>query len=262
MVVHIERIMKVLFKYTIVCLTVITFSTCLDHVTHPVDLTKYYSISGTVFDVVYYDTSPALKKGAPIFLDKDSTLSGDDGKFIFTQIQEGNHTISVSLPNYEPFSKTIYVSTDTNITIHLYGVREDYFPIKENSLIRFNYESSGRDGIANWNVGKYIEDNNLKIYNVKETLILVSGNSSLDTLYTDFQIIENSSHIISAKSGVLDGFSFDRYFDPRQEREGVITKSSWGNGYLLIVSLKRNVGLYKIEMLGNRGWYDKYYLIE
>jgi len=254
--------MKTLLKYIVWILVIITFNTCLDHVTHPVDLTKYYTISGIVFDVVFYDTSPGLKKGVSIFLDKDSTLSDDEGKFVFTRIQEGNHTISVTIPNYEPYSKTIYVSKDTNITIYLYGVREDYFPIKENTLIRFDYRSSGRNGIANWNIGRYTEDNNLKTYNVKETLILDSGNSSFDTLYTDFKIIENSSHIISARSGVLDGFSFERYSDPRQEREGVITKSSWGNGYLLIVSLKRNIGLYKIEKVGNRGWYDKYYLKE
>jgi hypothetical protein len=239
-------------------------------------LTTYYSVSGIVFDVVSSDYSPAVKRGATIYIDNDSTISGDDGKFVFDKISGGNHTLSVTLPNYEPFFQTISVMKDTNIRIFLFGIKEDYFPIQENSLIRFKYSHSSNNlvtwiednGEAFWEIGESITSDNLKIYNVKETLIFTRtdnyGGSSVDTLYTDFQINENNSNHIAVKLGVLDGVSFDRYLDPRQEQGGVIVKSYNNPGSLIstiTISLKKNVGLLKILQLGNR-WSKTYELIE
>lgn len=125
--------MKIILKYIIVLLIIIFFSNCKDDGTSPVDSTKYYSVSGIVYDVVSSDYSPGVKKGATIYIDKDSTISNSEGKFVFDKISKGDHTISITIANYEPFSETIYVSKDTSISIYLNGIKANYFPIEENS---------------------------------------------------------------------------------------------------------------------------------
>lgn len=243
-----------------------------------ISLIKYYSVSGIVFDVISSDYSPGIKKDAPIYIDNNSTISGSDGRFIFNKISEGSHTVIVTLPNYEPFSRTITVLSDTNLSIYLYGKKEDFFPIKENSFIKFNYSSSSSDGVssvsdsgdATWSISTSKQVDDSKVYEVVESIIYTRKiygpiySEKLDTSSTFFTISINNSDVVSFKSSVLNGVSFNRYLDPRQEQGGVIIKNYNNPGPLIStinISLKKNVGLYKIVQFGNR-WGKTYELIQ
>jgi hypothetical protein len=265
-------VMKILLKFIIVPLFIVFIFKCSDDNIStpddnlpPNDTTKYYSVSGIVFDVVSDEYSPGVKKNAPIFIDNDSTISGDDGKFTFNKISEGNHTISISLPEYEPFSKTITIPNDTIITIYIYGVKSDYFPIHENNQILFNYRFSSTnlvttivdEGTALWNVNSVNIVNIDTIYNLQETLIYVRTTNGVpstqqDTIISSFQIIEDSSKKITINSSFLNLITFSRYMDPRQEQGGLIYKSYNTGSSTINISLKKNVGFIKINQTGNR----------
>ncbi len=275
-VIDITRIMKILIHILFTLSFLITIVTCDSETTSPSDNINYYSVSGTVFDVVSSDYSPGLKKDAPVYIDNDSTISGSDGRFLFNKISEGSHTISVTLPNYDPFSRTINISKDTTIAIYLYGKKEDYFPIEGNSLIKFKYSSSSSNGISSvsdngeavWTINPPKQVDDSKVYEVVETIIYTRKiyspiySEMLDTSSTSFTITVNNSNVVSFNSSVLDGVSFNRYLDPRQEQDGVIVKSYNNPGSLIStvnVSLKKDIGLYKIVQFGNR-WSKKYEL--
>ena len=226
--------MKIILKYIIGLLIIIFLSNCKDDGTSPVDSTKYYSVSGIVLDVVSSDYSPGVKKGALVYIDKDSTISDSEGKFVFNKISKGDHTVSITLANYEPFSKTISVSKDTSISIYLYGIKDNYFPIEENSKKIYNYFSSygggypGQDsGRATWIISSSRQIGDSKVYNVFEKIIFTHKTYSplyserVDSSSTTFNISESNTNIISFKSSVLDGVSFNRNLDPRQEQNGV-----------------------------------------
>lgn len=269
--------MKIILKYIIVLLIIIFFSNCKDDGTSPVDSTKYYSVSGIVYDVVSSDYSPGVKKGATIYIDKDSTISNSEGKFVFDKISKGDHTISITIANYEPFSETIYVSKDTSISIYLNGIKANYFPIEENSKKNYNYFSSygggypGQDsGKATWTISTAILVGNSKVYDVFEKIIFTHKTFSplyserVDSSSTNFTITESNTNIILFKSSVLDGVSFNRNIDPGQEQNGVIVKSYNSPGSLIStvnISLKKDVGLTKIVQFGN-GWSKTYELIQ
>lgn len=269
--------MKIILKCIIVLLIIIFISNCKDGSTSPVDSTKYYSVSGIVYDIVSSDYSPGVKKGVFVYIDKDSTLSGDDGTFIFNKINKGNHTISVTLPNYEHYLKTISVVKDTSISIYLYGIKYNYFPIEENSKKIYKYFSSygggypGQDsGRATWTISAAKLVGNSKVYDVLEKIIFTHKTFSplyferVDSTSTNFSISESNANLITFKSSVLDGVSFNRNIDPRQEQNGVIVKSYNNSGSMistLNISLKKNIGLIKIVQFGN-GWSKTYELIQ
>ncbi len=277
--------MKQALRYFLLLSTILLFFSCkknnpteTDPINpNPPDLIKYYSVSGIVLDVVNSDYSPVVKKGAPIYIDKDSAISGNDGTFMFNKISGGNHTVSVTLPYYEPFSKTISVAKDTSITIYLDGIKDNYFPIEENSKKIYNYFSSygggypGQDsGRTTWTISTAKLVGNSKVYDVFEKIIFTHKtfaplySERVDSSSTNFTISESNTNIISFKSSVLDGVSFNRNLDPRQEQNGVIVKSYNNPGSLIStvnISLKKNIGLTKIVQFGN-GWSKTYELIQ
>lgn len=133
-----------------------------------------------MFDVLNTDYSPVLKKWIKIYLDKDSTISGDDGKFIFNHITKGNHSITITLPNYEPFVKDIDVANDTSVVIYIYGIKDNYFPIQASSQKKFKYFSSygggypGKDsGAATWLLSTAKQAGNSIVYEVNEKIIFI-----------------------------------------------------------------------------------------
>ncbi len=266
--------MKMILKYIAVLLIIISFSNCKDDITTPADTTKYYSVSGIVFDVVSNDYSPGLKKGAPIYLNNDSTTSGTDGRFLFNKVSKGNHIIKVTLTNYEPFSTSILVSKDTSIAIYLYGKKEDYFPIQENSQKKFKYydywtnliSSSTSKGEAIWDIYTPQMSGSTKIYSAKETLIFTntfngSGGTTvkLDTVITPFEIRQDQFNNINITLSIINGFSFNRY---QRITLGEIITLTQNGATMRGVSLKKNVGLYKIQTFGDRGINTTYELIE
>lgn len=264
--------MKISLKFIIIFLLIALFYQCSDDNIStpddnlpPIDTAKYYSVSGIVFDVVSNEYSPGIKKYAPIFIDNDSTRSGDDGRFMFNRVIEGNHIISISLPEYEPFSKTITIPNDTIITIYIYGVKSVYFPVHENNQILFNYRFSSTnfvttildEGTALWNVNSTNVVNTDTIYNVEETIIYTRTTNGVpatqqDTVISSFQIIEDSLKIIVINSSFLNSISFSRYMDHRQEQDGLISKSYNIGSSTINISLKKNVGFFKINQIGNR----------
>ena len=218
---------------------------------------NYHTVSGTVLDQVYPDVSPFYKASVPVVLDNDTAISGSLGEYSFIKVPKGNHIISVSLPDYEYYQDTITVWSDTIKNIYLYGIKADYFPtIQVNSQKRFKYDSGGgfgggySSGEALWSFDSLKEENGNQIYSVKETLIYTRtsswGSPQVDTAITLFKIIEDNFHRITIGLYPWDGINFNRYLDPRQGNGDIIKISSLG--YEISISLKKNVGLYKMEM--------------
>lgn len=268
--------MKQIINKTLLVILIFVAVTCKDSPTESnrVNQVPSYSVSGIVFDVVNNDYSPGMKKGAAIYLDKDSTFSDEEGKFIFNKVTKGDHTISITLPNYEPYSKTISVLRDTSIAIYLYGIQEDFFPIQENFYKKFKYYSdvstpvySWTDqGEAIWVISSTKQEDNSKLYEVTETIIFTHkvttplNSEMVDTTISTFYINESSSNMISFKSSVLDGVSFSRYNDVRLGE--VITKTYNTPGSVIStinIYLKNNVGLTKIFQFGSGGRWSKTY---
>lgn len=239
---------------------------------HPLPSKQYYSVSGTVFNVMSKDYSPGIIKGAPIVIDKDTVISDAGGRYIFNKINVGSHNINVSLPEYEHYTKTISIPSDTINQIYLYGTKEDYFPIQENSQKKFKYSSGSSNGVYNiyikgealWLIKSSKQVGDSKVYEVVETLIDTTKifgtvySEKIDTLITSFTISENSSKIIAFKSSILDGVSFDRYWDHRLGEVNIVIS---GNP-MLIITLKKNVGLTKINKYSDRGSGTTYELIQ
>lgn len=270
--------MKQIINKILLIILIFATVTCKDSPTESNRVIKdpSYSISGIVYDVVSSDYSPGVKKGkgAVIYLDKDSTFSDEEGKFTFNKVTKGDHTISITLPNYEPYSKTISVLRDTSIAIYLYGIIGDYFPIQENFYKKFKYYNgvstlvySWTDqGEAVWVISSIKQESNSKLYEVTETIIFTHkvtaplNSETVDTTISTFYINESSSNIISFKSSVLDGVSFSRYNDMRLGE--VITKTFTNPGSLIStinIYLKKNVGLTKIVQFGSGGRWSKTY---
>lgn len=264
--------MKQIINKTLLVILIFVAVTCKDSPTESnrVNQVPSYSISGIVYDVVSNDYSPGVKKGAVIYFDKDSTFSDEEGKFIFNKISKGDHLISISLPLYEVYSRKISVQKDTNITIYLYGKKEDYFPLKDSSRIKYKYHSSSSSivysiediGEAEWNIRKVINSTN---YKVDETIIYKHifhsplYSETLDTLINSFTMTADGS-TISFRSSILDGVSFSRYNDVRQGE--VITKTFTNPGSVIStinIYLKKNVGLTKIFQFGSGGRWSKTY---
>ena len=108
------------------------------------------------------------------------------------------------------------------------------------------------------------EENGNNIYSVKETLIYartINGkNPQLDTIITQFKIIEDNSHKITIKLYPWDGISFNRYLDPRQ---GEIIELIFYTAPQCKISLKKNVGLYILKTYDSAHlWSKNYKLIE
>ncbi|MBI1937007.1 MAG: PEGA domain-containing protein [Ignavibacteriales bacterium] len=257
--------MKIILKYIIVLLIIIIFPRCKDSGTSPIDPTKYYSVSGILFDVISSDYSPGVKKGAKIYLDKDSVISDNEGKFVFSKIAQGDHTLRVTLSNYEPYTKTISVSKDTSVAVYLYGIKDNYFPIKEKSQQKFKYYvgvstsvySWEDKGEATWIISSSKQEGNIKIYEVTERKIFTHkvyaplNSERVDSSVSTFYINESISNIISFKSSVLDGVSFTRMLDPRLEQNGVLTLNlNSGSLTVFKVSLIKNVGITQIVKVG------------
>ncbi|MCB9211765.1 MAG: hypothetical protein H6609_20580 [Ignavibacteriales bacterium] len=106
------------------------------------DPIKYYSVHGTL----YYYTPPgyyAHPKDIPVVLDSDTLLSDLNREYIFNNVSEGYHLISVSIAEYEPYTDSFLVSRNEMKNIELKGVKEDYFPpIQLNSVKKFKYTDS------------------------------------------------------------------------------------------------------------------------
>lgn len=119
-------------------------------------------------------------------------------------------------------------------------------------------------GESLWKINSSKLVGNSKVYEVNETIIFTRKiyspiySEGLDTLINTFTISENSSNVISFKSSILDGVSFERYRSIILGEIGTVVIN--GNSDL-VISLKRSVGLYKIVQSGNR-WAKTYELIQ
>jgi hypothetical protein len=221
------------------------------------DLGGHHTVSGTIWDHVN-NNSPNRKVGAPVVIGNDTSVSNTEGEFNFSNVLEGKHIISVSLPNYEFYADTINVLMDTVIDIHLFGIKEDYFPIQVNTQKRFEYHSGSGGGLfwvsdsgeATWNIYSLMQQEDKLIYNVEEKLIYVrttqiGGTYPPDTVVTTFKFIEDESHVITIQSSIWDGISFNRYLDPREGN--IIQYSFYRTHSVCTIYLKRNVGLSKLR---------------
>lgn len=257
---------KILVIYIISIILIVTFNSCNDNISIPIDSDKLYCVSGIVYDVISNDYSPLPKKSALIYFDKDSTFTDNDGRFVFRRIKMGDYLIRITLPEYEPFLKSVSVRKDTSIVVFIYGKKEDYFPVNKMTRIIFKYTAFASNsiitvndsGLAYWNIWENQVSDNTKYYYAKETLIFQRtdnyGNSSLVSMIHDFQIWENSHNKIFVKYGPLDGVTFDRFLDPRLEEKKMITRT-FNNPSLFVSSvsiyLKKDLGLFSIVQTGN-----------
>jgi len=235
-------------------LTGLAFISCDSVDPNDSHLNLYYTISGTVLDHVD-DGSPYKKEGATINLDGDTSMSNADGEYHFENVPMGRHIISFSSPGYEYFADTINVNSDTVFDIHIYGLKEDYFPIQVNTQKRFEYHSGSGGGLfwvsdsgeATWEIYSLIQQGDDLIYYVWETLIYVRKTQfgetfPPDTIVTNFKFIEDNSHVITIKNSTWNGMSFDRYLDPRR---GEIIMFGTIPGHSIY--LKKNVGIWKLH---------------
>lgn len=108
------------------------------------------------------------------------------------------------------------------------------------------------------------EENGNNIYSVKETLkyarTINGKNPQLDTIITQFKIIEDNSYKITIKLYPWDDISFNQYLDPRQ---GEIIELIFYLSLRCKISLKKGVGLYKMEAFDSGHlWSKNYKLIE
>ncbi|MBE0571305.1 MAG: hypothetical protein IH618_07155 [Ignavibacteriaceae bacterium] len=221
------------------------------------DLNEYHTVSGTVWDYVN-NNSPNRKEAAPVVIDEDTSVSNAEGEFYFDKVLEGSHIISVSLPNYEYYADTINVISDTVITIPIFGVKDNYFPIQVNTQKRYEYHSGSAGGLfwvsdsgeVTWNIYSFTQQGENLVYNVAETLIYVrttqiGGTFPPDTVVTEFKFIEDESNVITIQSSIWDGISFNRYFDPREG--DIIQYNFYRTHSVVTIYLKRNVGLSKLK---------------
>lgn len=244
-------------KYILFLICCLIFVSC--NTVDPIDsdLNKYHTVSGTVWDYVN-NNSPNRKVGAPVVIDTDTSISNAEGEFYFDKVLEGVHVISISLPNYEYYIDTINVISDTVITIPIFGVKEDYFPIQVNTQKRYEYHSGSAGGLfwvsdsgeVTWNIYSLTQQGENLIYNVAETLIYVrttqiGGTFPPDTIVTEFKIIENESEVITIQYSIWDGISFNRYLDPREG--DIIQYNFYRTHSVVTIYLKRNVGLSKLK---------------
>ena len=246
-----------MFKYLLLLAVSFVFASCDAVDPNDSDFKLYYSVSGSVLDYVD-DGSPYLKEDAPVVLDGDTSVSNEEGIYFFEKVLMGNHIISISLPNYEYFADTINILSDTVINLPLYGVKEDYFPIQVNTQKRFEYHSGSGGGLfwvsdsgeATWEIYSLIQQGDDLIYYVWETLIYVRKTQSgetfpPDTVITNFEFIEDRSHVITIQNSIWDGISFDRYLDPR--RGDTIYFTLYRTHSVCKTYLKRNVGIVKLQ---------------
>ncbi len=130
----------------------------------------------------------------------------------------------------------------------MYYNRLNYFPIYENTQLKFNrrkFASSSMGGYswenkAIWDIYKSEIIGENKVHYVKETI---------DNYVSYFQIIENLKENLFDKRITIKGLPdfndimFNPYIDPRRgEVVGLVQR---GTSY--IITLKKNLGLYKIE---------------
>jgi len=237
----------------VLILTCLTYLSCDSVDPNNSDLLFYYSLSGVVLDHVD-DGSPYEKEGAPIVLDGDTSISNSEGEYSFQNVLIGQHTISFSSQGYEYFENKITIHSDTNFDIHIYGLKEDYFPIEVNAQKNYQYSSGGggvfwyySSGEAIWDIHSSAQQGDDVIYNVRETLTYVTITQFGDTLppvteITNFKFIEDNSHIITIQYSDWDGMSFYRYLDPRR---GEIIMFGEIPGHSIY--LKKGVGIWKLH---------------
>lgn len=255
--------MNKLFRYIFIFITILTTLSCEDKIIDP-DSANFITVTGSLFNSIN-EQYPVNPSGITIMLDELTTESAEKGKFIFNKVKKGRHVIKVNAQEYIPYYDTINFNRDTVIQVWLQGKTEDYFPIKENSQIKykFHYRDDGYDllcdGIATWYIYSLKIKNNYKIYTAKEVLVYNTnldldnwtdrGNKT-DTLITDLEIREDEFNRISIQADHFkywqifmvtnnDCLSFNRYMD---SREGDIIKRNY---YGLEVFYKKWTGILK-----------------
>ena len=233
----------------------------------------YFPVEGVVYDYGDGVHSPSSinPKNVKVILDKDTASVNPDGSFIFQNVIDGEHTVSTYSTIYEPYSKIIQVPFNATLRIELSGKKGDYFPMPLKSLIKFKYDDYAYSGAGNWyNKGEAIwevkstrVEGDKRIYSIEETLTYISSSTSAGdvpathTLITNLDIIESNSQTIQIKainplyyttaSYMIDGAQFNRYYDLRL---GDIFSLSYRDA---AIYLKKNSGLYKIEVYRSRG---------
>jgi hypothetical protein len=243
---------------------------------------NYYSVSGTVYCSIN-GRSPEIQKGIEIFIEEEKTITDQNGRFMFEKISEGEHFISINSPTYQSYSQFISVAENMNVDVLLNRIKDDYFPIHVNSTKKYKYFYHTYSGIgdleingeAMWNVNSSRMDGDTIVYSVMETLFstitstgATSSHTQLDTLFSTFEIRENSSHQIKitsipilpahyrSASYILNGASFNRYLDFSED--GIILLDSfWPDSVLL----KSNEGFYLIDQFRYHD-HTRYELIE
>jgi hypothetical protein len=240
--------MKRLIQILLITFIVFNIFSC----ENPVEL-KFYTLSGVVFDKIYWDSTPYVMDNAPVVLDGDRVYTNLKGEYSFTNVREGAHTISVIRGEDYIYKETIIVSSNTIYNINILGNKEDYFPIDSNYEKDFKYNAynygsnSFAKGKATWKLGGSVIKDGKIIYTINENIIYESTidnwkTSKVDTSYSTFEFIEDSSNVITIKSlSYWNGDSFSRYNAPNQ---GEIISINYGDTK---ISLKRNVGIYRME---------------
>ena len=186
----------------------------------------------------------------------DETDSTDlNGYFSISNVKDGENNIFINHPNYEEYVYDYYSQKDTIFTFFLSVKYVDYFPpFTEN---KYDYEymynhgsprpsSIKKWGISTWQLVEMDLRNDSIVYKIIESRVdtVVSDDGILwnyiDTLSFNFEIIEDSNHIISS-SKFPDNCSFLRYNRIDLEYRSIVCSSS---KYMIF---ENNLGITKIH---------------
>lgn len=219
-----------------------------------------FTVRGYVWDQPIEDVSGNYLRGVKVYLDKgllysDSTITDGGGGFQFNNVCKGFHSITVdSFGNfYQYYHRKIYVNENFYFLLYIQGKKADYFPFDENTRYKFKYdfwsfstngEVSHNEGTSSWNVDSVKYEPNLKTYFVTDTFKTASN-----TTYRKIIISINQYNRVKIKGlPMVDTVSFNRFQDIRRLEIISVPTHSFEYG----VSIKRNVGLYKITRYLNR----------
>ncbi|MBK8944077.1 MAG: hypothetical protein IPM32_02295 [Ignavibacteriae bacterium] len=260
--------MKRIVNITLILILFIFFESCE---TNPID-SNYYELSGFVYDKIYWDSTPNIRENAAVVLDRDTVYTNLEGKYVFPKVKEGVHTINLLLshPQYSPtiiFRNDINVKSNMTYNIELVKGKDDYFPINSEFEKIFNYITYNfaslyfRSGLAFWKLNNIQSFEDKIIYEVEEKLVynFTTDNwltSKKDSSELTFQIVEDSSNLITLRNLSYWVVSFNRYNSFIQG--DTIKISKYGQD---IITIKKDVGIYKLDYKSS-SWGTKYSLIK
>jgi CarboxypepD_reg-like domain len=254
--------MKSFLIYIMILFNIFIFFACKEN-NPTIPITKY-TLQGIVIDSE--NNNPV--NGAIVTINGMEDSTGINGNFIFKNLSGGEYTLSINHPNYENYTNTIKVPTDSSLSISLSINYDDFLPLSIGELrYHYHYETSGFivhyssttiNGNHTWNIFEVFKRNDTTIYGVQDGGIdtvteIFEGfqGTYIDTVSSYFEIREDNRHQINIQK-FIDNDTFPRYLrSDTSEYVGFLLTGAY-------IELKRNTGMTLIEG-GSGGTLNEYW---